>query len=56
MEYVVCVLVSVVLSNLYTDLTIKKYDRAITEHIKNTSEVTFDAVLNLLKKLGIIKQ
>lgn len=56
MEYVACILISVILSKLYIDLTIKRYDRVITEHIKNTSEVTFDTVLNLLKKIGIIKQ
>lgn len=56
MEYIACILISIILSKLYTDLIIKKYDEVITEHIKNTSKVTFDAVLELLKKIGIIKQ
>lgn len=56
MEYVGCILISVILSSIYTRLTIIKYDNLITEHIKNTGEVTFDAVLELLKKIGIIKE
>lgn len=56
MKYLAVILISVILSKLYTDLTVKKYDRVITEHIRNTSEVTFDIVLQLLKKVGVIKK
>ena len=55
MVYVACILLSVLLSKLYVDLAIKKYDETITKHIKDTSEVTFDMVMQLLKKVGIIK-
>lgn len=56
MEYILCILTSVFLSTLYTNLTINKYDKIITEHVKNTSDVTFNAVLELLKKVGVIKE
>lgn len=56
MEYIMCILISFTLSGIYTRVIINKYDETITEHVKNTSEVTFDAVLELLKKVGIIRE
>ena len=39
----------------YTNFRINQYDKLICEHIKDTSQVTFDMLLELLKKVGIIK-
>lgn len=56
MEYLACILASLFLSSIYTNIVINKYDKVITKHIKNTSEITFDSILELLKKLGVIKK
>lgn len=56
MEFIACILISIVSSWAYTNLRINQYDKVITDHISNSSEITFEMVLKLLKKAGIIKE
>ncbi len=55
MEFIVCICISMLFSIGYTNFRINQYDKLICEHIKDTSQVTFDMLLELLKKVGIIK-
>lgn len=53
MNHLGCILISVLLSCLYTRYMVFKHNEIMVDHITKTSALTFEYVVKLLKKLEL---
>ena len=55
MSYVICILISVFISAAYTNIMLNKMSKLNAEYMQKYSLVTFDSMMEVLKKCGVVK-